>query len=479
VKQVAAVTPSEPLSLIALGRRSLTYALGGLAYKGVALLALPILARLLSPAQLGLLDLAAVLAAVAGLVAVLGTDQGVAYLEPRAGSDSGLWGSVLVIVTVVGGVLAVVATMGSGTLAALLTGDAANAPVVVAAALYGWVMALTATAMNAIRLHGTPRTYAVASFMVVTAEMTAALTLAWVFDAPVSLMVLGWAGGALVVTVPRLLRFMPSFDRPKPSVIRRLVAFGAPLVPSAAAWLVGDAWIRAMLAQQGDLGALGEYGIAFRIASVLVLAVTGFGVAWHPYLYRSPAHTVGPRASSLLAVLVLVLGIGGAALTALAPEIIAVVAGPGYEHAREVVPAFSGGAVALGGFVLVSAVVGTRGSTRKIAGAALLGMLVQVAFAPMLIGSFGLAGAGLASFFGYAAAVVILLATERALLRSSSWRTLLAVGVSVAAIVLGAGLQEESLALRVAFVVGLAGLGAVILAATRTTRSRLEEDVDS
>jgi hypothetical protein len=97
----------------------------------------------------------------------------------------------------------------------------------------------------------------------------------------------------------------------------------------------------------------------------------------------------------------------------------------------------------------------------------------------MLIGSLGLAGAGLASFVGYAAAVVILLATERALLRSSSWRTLPAVGVSVAAIVLSAGLQEESLALRVAFVVGLAGLGAVILAATRTTRSRLEEDVDS
>jgi hypothetical protein len=106
-------------------------------------------------------------------------------------------------------------------------------------------------------------------------------------------------------------------------------------------------------------------------------------------------------------------------------------------------------------------------------------MLVQVAFAPMLIGSLGLAGAGLASFVGYAAAVVILLATEHALLRSSSWRTLPAVGVSVAAIVLSAGLQEESLALRVAFVVGLAGLGAVILAATRTTRSRLEEDVDS
>jgi hypothetical protein len=86
--------------------------------------------------------------------------------------------------------------MGSSALGALLTGDAANAPVVVAAALYGWVTALTATAMNAIRLHGTARAYAVASFMVVTVEMTAALTLAWVVDAPVALMVLGWAGGA-------------------------------------------------------------------------------------------------------------------------------------------------------------------------------------------------------------------------------------------------------------------------------------------
>jgi hypothetical protein len=105
-------------------------------------------------------------------------------------------------------------------------------------------------------------------------------------------------------------------------------------------------------------------------------------------------------------------------------------------------------------------------------------MLVQVAFAPMLIGLLGLAGAGLASFLGYAVAVVILVAAERALLRGSTWTTLLAVGVSVAAIVLSAGLQEESLDLRVAFMVGLAGLGAGILAATRTTRARLEEDVD-
>ena len=479
MKQVASASPAEPLGLIALGRRSLTYALGGLAYKGVALLALPILARLLSPAQLGLLDLASVLAAIAGLVIVLGTDQGVAYLEPRVGADSGLWGSALAIITVVGGVLALVVTAESGTLAVLLTGDAANAPVVAAAALYGWIIALTATAMNAIRLHGTPRAYAVASFMVVTVEMTAALMLAWALDAPVAVLVLGWAGGALVVTLPLLFRVIPSVERPKASVIRRLVAFGAPLVPSAAAWLVGDAWIRAMLAQGGDLGALGEYGIAFRIASILVLAVTGFGVAWHPYLYRSPAHTVGPRASRLLAVLVLVLGLGGAGLTALSHEIIAVVAGPGYERAREVVPALSGGAVALGGFVLVSAVVGARGSTRKIAGAALLGMVVQVVFAPSLVAAFGLAGAGLASFVGYAAAVVLLLATERALLRSSSWRTLLAVVVSVAAIVLSAGLQEESLALRVAFVVGLAGLGAVILAATRAAWAGLEVDADS
>ena len=79
------VRPSAvALTPLQLGRASVTYALGGLAYKGVALLSVPILARLLTPAQLGLLDLAVVLASVVALAVAIGMDQGIPFLEPRS-----------------------------------------------------------------------------------------------------------------------------------------------------------------------------------------------------------------------------------------------------------------------------------------------------------------------------------------------------------------------------------------------------------
>ena len=61
------------VNLLGLARQSAVYALGGFAYKGLAILAVPLLARLLSPAELGLLDAAAITASLLGLVAGLGT----------------------------------------------------------------------------------------------------------------------------------------------------------------------------------------------------------------------------------------------------------------------------------------------------------------------------------------------------------------------------------------------------------------------
>lgn len=435
MRQLRAVVPIEPMGVLLLGRRSLVYALGGLAYKGVALLALPIMARLLTPAELGLLDLAAVLASIVAVSAALGTDQGVAYLEPRSSREAGVWASALVLIGVVAGSFVLVALIAGASLAEWITGNPEDGRVILAAALYGLVAALTTTALNAIRLHATATAYAVASFMIVTVEMAAALTIAWRFDAPVALMVLAWAGGALVVVVPLLVRYIPDVAAPRAYTVRRLAVFGGPLVPASVAWLVGDTWIRVMLAQGGELSALGEYGIGHRIASVLLLGVTGFGVAWQPYIFRSAPEDVQGRGAGVLTYLILSLGLGGTVLTGLAPEVIALIAGAAYQEAQQVVAPLSVGAIALGAFVLLSAVVGASGSTGRIALAAVAGMGVQFVAAPILIGTYGLAGAGLASAVGCIAAVGVLVHHERGMLNGGHGTlAALAVGFAVSGV---------------------------------------------
>ncbi len=454
---------SERIGLIALGRASLVYALGGLAYKGVALLTIPLLARLLSPAALGLLDLAAVLASLVGLVAVLGTDQAVAFHHPRTDSEAELWGSVLAIVVVLGAAFAAVTAILQVPLAVALTGSGANGPVVAAAGAYGAVIALTVTGLNAVRLRASPAAYAIASFVLVTVEMGAALAIAWIGLGSVALMVLGWAAGAALVLVAILVRFLPRVERPSVAVVRRLAGYGAPLVPAAIAWLLGDAWIRGALAREVELAALGEYGIAYRVASVLGLVVTGFGVAWYPYLYRSPASDVVDRASQALGILILALAALGVAATALAPEIIAVVAGPDYANARHAVAPLAGGMVALGAFVLIGAVIGTSGSTRRIAVAAGIGTAVQIAGSVPLVPTFGLVGAAVASLLGYASAALVLAATEwRVLAGRAAPVTVTAVAMAVAGIGAAAALSGSSLVVRIGMVLTYALLVAVV-----------------
>lgn len=448
-------TGSERVGLAALGRVSLVYALGGLAYKGVALLAIPVLARVLSPGQLGLLDLAAVLASIVGLVAVLGSDQAVAFHEARTASNEAVWSSALTIVAPVGAAIATVGVLLQAPLAAILTGDASNGAVVAAAGVYGVAIALSATALNAVRLRGTPRAYAVASFLIVSAEMAVALTVALLADGSVAFMVLGWAMGATAVLVPVLVRFLPRLQRPRRETVRRLVVYGAPLVPAAMAWLVGDAWIRGMLAREVDLTALGEYGIAYRVASVLGLVVTGFGVAWYPYLYRSPAAEVVPRASHALAVLLLALATLGVVLTALSPEIIAIVAGAPYANARLAIAPLAGGMVALGAFILVGAVVGASGSTRRIAVAALIGAAVQVVASLLLVPTLGLVGGALASLAGYVLAACLLVATElRVLGGRNIIATLCVISAAVAGLIAASTASGSSAVVRMSVAIG-------------------------
>ena len=456
-------TESERMGLAALGRASLVYALGGLAYKGVALLTIPLLARVLSPSQLGLLDLAAVLASIVGLVAVLGSDQAVAFHEARTQSAGAVWGSAIAIVATVAVAVGIVGLLFQGALAGFLTGDAGNGPIIAAAGVYGAVIALSTIALSVVRLHGTPRAYATASFLIVTAEMALAVVIALLTKGAVALMVLGWAVGATIVAVPVLARHLPPLARPRASTIRRLVTYGAPLVPAAMVWLVGDAWIRATLAREGELSTLGEYGIAYRIASVLGLVVTGFGVAWYPYLYRSPPAEVASRAAQALGMLILVLAGLGVALTALSPEIISTVAGAGYAEARHAIGPLVGGMVALGGFILVGAVVGASGSTRRVAILAVVGAVVQGMAGAWLVPVYALAGAALASASGYVLAIVLLLGTEPSIVGAGTRiGTMVVVASAIVGLFAASAVSDMTLPVRMAVIVAFALLAAAV-----------------
>lgn len=401
------------LGMRSLAGMSLVYALGGLAYKGVAVITVPILARLLTPAELGLLDAAAIMAGLIGLAAGLGSEQAVAWLQTRTPDERSLWGSAMTMVGTMGLALLLVTFVFDEPLAQFLTGDARHAGVIVASGVFGAVTGFTAAALNAVRLRGTPLRYAIGSFAVVLAETAVALTIALLVPQPVRPMVFGWAAAAAVVTAVLLVTHLPRLGRPEVALMRRLAAFGLPLVPMVAAWLIGDVAIRSTLAREADLAALGEYGIASRIASVVALVVTGLAVAWQPYVFRTHSLRAPIRTTHQAIYLFLALGGLGAVLIAMSPEVILVAAGAEYANAYRAVAPLIAGLVAFGAFVLMAGMASTSGSTGRIALAALTGAAAQAVLALPLIDAFDLTGAGLASLAGYLTAVLVLVVADR------------------------------------------------------------------
>ncbi len=401
------LTP-EPLSpTSSLGGRplrkvfldSVQYALGGLAYKAIALISLPILARLVSPAELGLLDLAVIVALVVSGLGTLGLDTALARMDAET-PDPDVWASAgvvmiagLLLVGLVGAVLSV-------PLSSILLADAEHAGVIASGVLYGCVLGACTMGLNIVRLRSRPRRYATYGFIIVLGEMAGALTLA-ALGAPVPVIVMGWVLASAIGTAVLFIREHPPIGRPSLTMVKRLLAFGTPLVPAALVWILADVAVRSAVGRELGLDAMGMYGIALRIASVLTLIVAGFALAWHPFLYRSGATEVRDLAYQAAIRLSAALGALAIVLASLAPEVVTVVAGPRYAGAATVVPALALGATLFGMVTLSAAVLGVDFNTRVLAIASGVGAAIQVVCSALLIDRVGLVGAGTATALGY------------------------------------------------------------------------------
>lgn len=390
---------------------SAQYALGGLAYKAIALVLVPILARLMQPAQVGLLDFAVVVALVVSVLGTVGLETSLARLDAES-PDPDVWasaGMVLLLGLVTVGFLGILA---SGLLAASLLGSTQHGAVIASGVIYGTILGASTMALNVVRLRGQPRLYATYGFFIVTGEALAALALA-ALGAPVPVIILGWALAAAIGTIVLVMREHPPFGRPSLPTMMRLTAFGLPLVPAALAWILSELFIRSVVSRELGLDSMGLYGIALRIGSVLTLIVSGFALAWHPFLYRSGAVDVRSLADQASVTLSGGLGAFAILLASTAPEAVAVVAGPGYAGAANVVPALTLGATLFGMITLSSAVLGVGFDTRALAIASILGAATQVAGAIVLTPRVGLVGAGIAYALGYAFAFAIVSLTTR------------------------------------------------------------------
>lgn len=398
---------SPPGGLRNLAGASLAFLTGGVASKALGLLTVPILARLLTPGELGILDIGAGLAATVTTLAVLGSDNAVARFLHADRRGAGVWGAAVVVVAGMSLALLVIGVGARSGIAQLLIGDGRRAEIVAAALLHGVATTLFVWALNVIRLTGAPGWYAAATTGTVVLQSIGGIAVAFIVPDPMATILLWWGVVAAIGGVAILMVRRPAIARPTRAEILSVVRFGAPLVPAAIAWTIGDLGIRGSMAH-ADLGMVGSYSIASRIVSVLLLAISGFAIAWMPFLFAQEAGARSPEARDGSVGLLAAVGALALGVAALAPELVLLLGGELYRAADGAVAPLAGGLLAYAVLTVIAGAAALELRTPTIAWASVVGMAVQILAAGLLVPSLALVGAAIASLLGYAAAAAIL-----------------------------------------------------------------------
>jgi O-antigen/teichoic acid export membrane protein len=442
------MTGSLGSQITRLAQHSAIYGLGGLVSRFVALLLLPLYTRYLTPADYGAVETLVALAAILATLLRLG----IASAFFRFYFDSADPTHRLRVVRTSFWFTMAMATI--GLVAGLLLADAISewlfdtddrATLVRAAFVLLWAQMNYEQMTSLFRAEERAVAFTVATLANLAITVAATVLFVVVLDWGATGVVVGNFTGTLVVYVSLLAyrreQLGLTLDRP---LLRSMNRFGLPLVPSMLSlWMLnfGD---RFFLLKLADASEVGVYSIGSRIASAMVLLLAAFRAAWLAFAYSIEDDDRAKRAYSfVLTYLVFVASWAALALSLLSPWLVQWLTTPAFYDASDVIAYLCFGAVALGGFNVVSIALGRTKRTQFnwIATGTAAG--VSVVLNVLLIPHYGIIGAGIANACAFTVMfLVITWWSQRVFWVPYQWRRVVTVVVvAVGLTVLGKALD--------------------------------------
>lgn len=402
-----------------LTRDLVVYGLGGSGAKVINAALLPVFTRILTPGDLGVIDLLTSVASIVMVVGGLGLESALIYFYARADdpAERKIITSTALTTALVGTSIAgLVALVGEPLLRATL-GSSEYSPAYVLTLVFVPINLSAGIVLDVLRLEFRSRVYAVLGFF--RAVGTAVLAIAIVVATGTG--VAGYIVSQIIIAIVSvvvgswLIRGSLS-ARPSVAVLGRLLGYGLPLVPlGITAWIL--TWSdRIFLAGYGYVGELGLYAVANRLAQLTFLAVLALQTAWLPFAItasRDPAHR------QAFATVFRVVAFGLLALVALT----SVIAGPAVEFALPieyrasvaVVPLLAGAVAVLGMTGIVSVGLLLTERTRRLAIIGGVTAASNILFNFIAIPPLGIVGAGVATLgSAIVSLILIYIASERA-----------------------------------------------------------------
>ncbi len=229
--------------------------------------------------------------------------------------------------------------------------------------------------------------------------------------------------------------------RPAPGLLAPLLRFGAPTVPAEVSVFALNVIDRAYLLRVESFAAAGLYAFAVKLATVVIIAVRAFQLAWPPLVHSvRDDERAGRFYAAVTTWYVVATGLVVAALFLLGRWFARLLAGdPAYVEAAPALPWVALG-WALYGLVLVfTSIAGRAHATVRLLPAAAAGLAINLLLLVLLVDPLGVAGAGIALCGAYVAMLVTLRLLTRRLFAVPFERGRLALAVGVLAGVSAAG----------------------------------------
>jgi O-antigen/teichoic acid export membrane protein len=384
------------------------YSSGNLLIKGLSLISAPIFTRIFDPAQYGAWGFINVMVAFMTGILLLGGDNAYTRFYFQCESEeekqtlTATWFAFLAVWAVVA-VLVVLPF--SATLADWMLGTEGYR--------VAWVIGLVSSPlamMNLILAQALRNRFRAKAFTllnVITAALTIGLAVLFVlgFDLGVAGALLGAAVASLVMIPIRIWSVRDLLSRRFSfALIRKLLAFGLPLVPmNIAFWLFSNA-DRIMLARLGSLADVGLYTITASLMAVIMLLQNAVGQSWMPHgikVYEENRQLAAEVFNKSLIIFLAGAGFIITGFVALAQEVLFILVPPAYYDAYTAIPFLAAGFVFFTSAHVSVVAIMVKNKTVYIMIACWIIALINIGLNYLLIPRYGIAGAGAATGLSY------------------------------------------------------------------------------
>lgn len=388
-------------------RTTAAYGINALVGPLFTILLTPIYARILTPADYGVLEVVLTLGTALSVIAWLGQRTALAVSLKRQPDEQArrrAIASAIWMATSCALLLALLGAFTSAPIAQIWLHDAGLAPIVALALANLPASVLVTLLIDALRLRqevwrasvlGVAQLVALAAgniLFVVLLRYGVRGALGAQLGANLVLAVLG------ACLAPNLM-----FARPGSAWLRPLLLAGLPLIPAGLATLALGVADRPLLLQMGvSTDQIGIYAVGNKLASMLAFLSVPFQAAWIPFALSISERPEAPRtfARVLTAFLALMLG-GALALGLFAHEALIFVGTYRYLDAQGYVWLLAYSAVIQGSYVIVSTGLYLAEKTTHLAWTSVVGAAINIGLNLVLVPRLGVFGAAIATPLGY------------------------------------------------------------------------------